>query len=90
MIEAGWEMPAVDGVSAILLRRFYRVKGLKRNRTLLYNLWATQYRKGTDNRDKIFAIRGLCRDLSPEDIPPDYSFATGHVYSETAAFILNK
>lgn len=38
MIEAGWEMPAVDGVSAILLRRFYRVKGLERNRTLLYNL----------------------------------------------------
>lgn len=90
MIEAGWVVPAVDGVSAIHLRRFYRLKGLKRNRTLLYNLWATQYRKGTDNRDKIFAIRGLCSDLNPEDIPPDYSFATERVYSETAALILNK
>lgn len=90
MIEAGWEMPAVDGVSAIQLRRFYRLKGLKRNRTLLYNLWATQYRKGTDSRDKIFAIRGLCSDLSPADIPPDYSFATVRVYRDTAAFILNK
>lgn len=90
MIEAGWEMPAVDRVSAIHLRRFYRVKGLERNRTLLYNLWATQHRKGTDNRDKIFAIRGLCSDLNPEDIPPDYSFSTERVYSETAAFILNK
>lgn len=68
-IEAGWEMPAVDGVSAILLRRFYRVKGLVRNRSLLYNLWATQYRKGADDRDKVFAIRGLCSDLGLEDIP---------------------
>lgn len=83
-------MPAVDRVSAIHLRRFYRVKELKKNRTLLYNLWATQHRKGTDNRDKIFAIRGLCSDLNPEDIPPDYSLSTERVYSETAAFILNK
>lgn len=90
MIEAGWEMPAVDGISAILLRRFYRVKGLERNRTLLYNLWATQYRKGTDDRDKVFAIRGLCSNLDPEDISPDYSFTIVRVYSETAAFILNK
>lgn len=90
MIEAGWEMPVVDGVSAILLRRFYRVKGLERNRTLLYNLWATQYRKGTDERDKVFAIRGLCSDLGPEDIPPDYSFPAVRVYSEAAAYIINK
>lgn len=90
MIEAGWEMPAVDRVSAIHLRRFYRVKELKRKRTLLYNLWATQHRKSTDNRDKIFAIRSLCSDLSPEEISPDYSFSTEHVYTETAAVILKK
>lgn len=83
-------MPAVDGVSAILLRRFYRVKGLERNRTLLYNLQATQYRKGTDERDKVFAIRGLCSDFDPEDISLDYSFTIVRLYSETAAFILKK
>lgn len=39
---------------------------------------------------RVFAIRGLCSDLGPEDIPPDYSFTTVRIYSETAAFILNK
>jgi hypothetical protein len=44
--------------------------------TLKKNLWRFRSSKCSDARDKIYAILGICRDLRPSDIVPDYSLNT--------------
>ncbi len=58
--------------------------------TLLKQLWHFKSRKCGDPRDKVFAILGICKDVSNGDITVDYSDTTSiaRVYSEVSRFII--
>ena len=58
--------------------------------TLLKQLWHFKLRKCGDQRDKVFAILGICKELKSADVKIEYSVSVAQVYSEVARFIITR
>ncbi|GME28205.1 uncharacterized protein K452DRAFT_279995 [Neofusicoccum parvum] len=48
----------------------------------------SRYCDSADPRDRIFALRGLIKDLPPDDLVPDYAKSAAAVYTEAAMYLV--
>ena len=91
LFEAGYTYINFDA-PVNLVREIWKSEAItvQRHSTLMMHLWNFRSRECGDPRDKIYAILGICKDLSKGDIKVDYLAPVERVYSEVAKFIIER
>ena len=68
-------------------KEFIQKGGRLRLRDILF---ATMMCGATNPRDKVYALRGICKDADNAALIPDYSKTVQQVYNETARYLLSE